>query len=672
MASRRDFLKNAAKAGLGLTVLPSCATTIVRKINSATRENYFEYIIIGSGAGGGPLAANLARRKKKVLLLEAGPRSIGKTVKIPAFHALASEEKHISWNYFVKHYKDESRQRKDSKYVDGKGILYPRAATLGGCTAHNAMITMYPDNQDFDDIVTLTGDKSWNSNDMRSYFQRLERCQYRNRKLPVSIPVGPTVVTRFVDNPSRSGFDGWLPTDTTETGTLLKLLKNDPRLLAMVLASVKEEGVANELVDFLKNKTIDPNHWRYLTGKKGGENRKTEGVFNIPKATLKGQRYGVREYLEGTENDPTYGSYLTIRSGCLVEKIIMNGNRAIGVRYRDGSFDETASFYQASPHFSRAAYGESSVEEVMCSEKGEVIVCAGAFNSPQLLMLSGIGDPEYLKTNCKVPLPGVGKNLQDRYELGVVSKLNGMFSTLEECRFEISQSDPCYQDYIVDPKNSLYGSNGVVIGLIKRSHPENQKPDLIIFGVPGDFRGYKPGYSKQATSTPDHFTWCILKGHTANTAGEVLLNVENPTDPTAPPEINFNYFDEGNDKTGNDLAAMVKGIEIARKINSKGPLKKIIEEEVFPGRDKVGNKLAESIVNESWGHHASCSNKMGRLEKDKFAVVDSNFRVHKTQGLRIVDASVFPKIPGFFIVLPIYMIAEKATDVILKDAEKRA
>jgi choline dehydrogenase len=77
--------------------------------------------------------------------------------------------------------------------------------------------------------------------------------------------------------------------------------------------------------------------------------------------------------------------------------------------------------------------------------------------------------------------------------------------------------------------------------------------------------------------------------------------------------------------------------------------------------------LKQFIKNEAWGHHASCSNKMG-LDDDPFAVVDSEFRVHGTEGLRIVDASVFPKIPGLFIVVPIYMIAEKASDVIVASA----
>jgi choline dehydrogenase len=90
--------------------------------------------------------------------------------------------------------------------------------------------------------------------------------------------------------------------------------------------------------------------------------------------------------------------------------------------------------------------------------------------------------------------------------------------------------------------------------------------------------------------------------------------------------------------------------------------------EVVPGPE-YDNRAAVGrfVSNEAWGHHASCSNRMGPAG-DRMAVVDSNFRVHGLTGLRVVDASVFPRIPGFFIVTPIYMISEKASDAILADA----
>jgi choline dehydrogenase len=112
----------------------------------------------------------------------------------------------------------------------------------------------------------------------------------------------------------------------------------------------------------------------------------------------------------------------------------------------------------------------------------------------------------------------------------------------------------------------------------------------------------------------------------------------------------------------------MKGVEFVRDMNLH--LGSLIGDEEWPG--KLGDtpeKLREFIQNEAWGHHASCTNKIG-ADNDALAVLDSRFRVRKTQGLRVVDASVFPKIPGYFIVSAVYMISEKASDVIIEDARK--
>ena len=96
-----------------------------------------------------------------------------------------------------------------------------------------------------------------------------------------------------------------------------------------------------------------------------------------------------------------------------------------------------------------------------------------------------------------------------------------------------------------------------------------------------------------------------------------------------------------------------------------------MKREVFPGPEvRTREEIARFVRDHAWGHHASCSNKMGP-KSDGTAVVDNRFRVHGTKGLRVVDASVFPRIPGFFVVAPVYMLAEKATDAILADADKK-
>jgi choline dehydrogenase len=130
--------------------------------------------------------------------------------------------------------------------------------------------------------------------------------------------------------------------------------------------------------------------------------------------------------------------------------------------------------------------------------------------------------------------------------------------------------------------------------------------------------------------------------------------------------VNFHYFSEGSDKKGTDLDAVVAGVQFVREMNKTLGIIK----EICPGPGYESTQLLrEFIQNEAWGHHASCTNKIG-ADDDPMAVLDSRFKVRKTKGLRVVDASVFPKIPGYFIVSAIYMISEKAADVIIEDARR--
>jgi choline dehydrogenase len=598
----------------------------------------FEYVIVGSGAGGGPLAANLSRAGRRVLLIEAGSADAGgANYAVPVFHAHATEDPAMRWDYFVKHW--ENPPAADSKYTAAAGgILYPRAGTLGGCTAHHAMITVYPDDADWNHIAQATGDPSWSSDRMRRYFQRLERCTYRE---PWQDLVGDI---------SGHGYDGWLPTSRAAA----RLAVQDRQLIDICRAAAESVGIEG-LVESLLYGLLDPNDKRMVAAPGG-----REGLFLTPLGVGEGRRYGPRDYVLATAK--AFPENLTVLTEALVTRVLFDGTRAVGVE-----FLPQAHAYRADPNAAKTGPPWETVKSSLAAARAsrEVILAAGAFNSPQLLMLSGIGPAEQLKSrNIPVVIdrPGVGQNLQDRYEVTVVSQLEREFELLRDCRLAPSGpgEDPCF-DVWERERSGIYATNGVVIGIIRRSRESRILPDLYIFGLPGTFRGYYPGYAGPATSK-DHFCWAILKGHTNNTAGEVRLRSADPRDT---PEILFRYFEESNDAAGEDLDSVVAGVEFARAINRR--LKIPVVERVPGPQVRTPAEIADFVRREAWGHHASCSNKMGPAS-DMTAVVDSRFRVYGATGLRVVDASVFPRIPGLFIVTAVYMISEKASDVILAEA----
>ena len=194
----------------------------------------------------------------------------------------------------------------------------------------------------------------------------------------------------------------------------------------------------------------------------------------------------------------------------------------------------------------------------------------------------------------------------------------------------------------------------------------SRTPDIFCLALLGLFRGYFPNYSALFAENLNYLTGGCAEAHTNNCAGRVKLT---PSDPRDTPIINFHYFDEGNDDRGEDIAAVVEGIRFVRKITQYFKDKKLIAQEELPGDSVQSDEELKAFARaRAWGHHASSTCAIGRREQG--GVLTSDFRVHGTQGLRVVDASVFPRIPGFFIVSAVYMIAEKAADVISADARK--
>jgi choline dehydrogenase len=619
-------------------------------------DDEFDYIVVGSGAGGGTLAARLAEGGRSVLLLEAGgdPRQLSGTnddqpginrlpddYDVPSFHGFASENDAMRWDFFVRHYTSEALQEKDPKYVrvyrgqPVNGILYPRAGTLGGCTAHNAMIFVYPHNADWDGIANLTGDVSWSADAMRQYFMRLENCHHRKIERWLA-KVGP--------NPSRHGWDGWLQVEKAIPAAAIEDHGLVEVLLDSATTAFEDIGQPIKRLQNILVSDADPNDWRLVI-------QNAVGVRYTPLATRNHARMGTRE--RALETAKKYPDRLRVELDALATRVLLDErNRAIGVEYLKGE-----RLYRA---HGQPGTGSGTLSQAQATR--EVILCGGAFNTPQLLMLSGIGPRavlEPLGIPVRVELPGVGKNLQDRYEVGVVNRMSfDRWEILNGATF--GRGDPQYREWM-EKREGVYTSNGAVLAAILRSQPERPLPDLFCFALLGLFGGYFPGYSALEVTKPNYLTWAILKAHTQNRAGEVVLRSADPRDT---PLINFHYFDEGSDTEGEDLQSVVAGIRFVRKLTAKLREQGLIAAEEQPGDAlQSDQQLMDFVRSVAWGHHASCTCAIGPREGG--GVLGSDFRVHGAERLRVVDASVFPRIPGFFIVSAVYMVAEKAADVIL-------
>ncbi|HEX4985339.1 MAG TPA: GMC oxidoreductase [Burkholderiales bacterium] len=695
----------------------------------------FDFIVIGSGAGGGPLAARLARAGKRVLLIEAGrdpavERACGgdpvvpeafeewrwrEAYGVPGYHAAATEDPDMSWNFSVRHYERDEVQRGDPKYfsqhdpsatggIGRGGILYPRSSALGGCTAHNAMIIVRPNDYDWDRIASLTGDESWRSERMQGYFSRIEKCKYEDvfrefirnfwwRAGDLGLRVVKFVNPRSQLDRAGHGRSGWQATSFVSPALLLSILRTD-RIFRRLLIIVGKTVLGDRRLQWWWRQAIfSLDVAKALDANDLNKRRQSpDGINLVPIATDGVRRSGVREWLLQTARD--YPDHLVIETGIFARRILLANDgqgtppRAHGVEVVRG-----AGIYRAG--VSPQVPGES----LNYFAREEVIVCAGAFNSPQLLMLSGIGDPGHLKergiagigdangvVGGVVALPGVGRNLQDRYEISVVSELDEEFPCLQGASFQPNDaSDPIAREWR-RMGEGLYTTNGGALAIlldskVSQALREEMRsiPDLLILGFPAAFRGYYWGWSREllkasgnaAKETRNLWSWVILKAYTSNVGGVVRLRTADALDQ---PEINFNSFGDGHE---DDLRALVHAVKYVRRLNaSRGSP---INHEKQPGEDlrNDSGELEDWIRREAWGHHACGTCRIGSQpwqadagKVEDMAVVDSKFRVHGVKGLRVVDASVFPQIPGYFICSAVFMIGEKAADTIIADCAK--
>jgi choline dehydrogenase-like flavoprotein len=495
------------------------------------------------------------------------------------------------------------------------------------------MIFVYPSNADWDQLADLTGDPSWRADRMRTYFERLEECRHRGAK---------PVLGRFGINPSRHGYSGWLPVEKASPADAIR----DDKIRKVFATSVRNALQEIGLPGLGRLESAgDPNDWRAVT-----DNR--FGACYTPMTTRNHQRVGTRERLLAVRE--RYPDRLTIELDALATRVIFDDQkRAIGVEYLKGD-----RLYAA-----HARPSTAPGERRQAIARREVILAGGAFNTPQLLMLSGVG-PEPVLRRHQIPvvaaLENVGRNLQDRYEVPVVNRIREPWDMLDGATY--TTDDRQYRDW-QSQRRGAYISNGALLSVIARSSPGQPSPDLYCYALLGKFNGYAPGYSRDLP--PNYLTWVVLKGHTNNVAGDVTLA---SADPRVRPEINFRYFEDGSDASGDDLAGVVNGVRLVRRM-TQGLAEPLGLVEELPGPECATDEQVRDFVREhAWGHHASCTCAIG--PRDRGGVLSGDFSVYGTRALRVVDASVFPRVPGLFIASAVYMVGEKAADVIIADARR--
>ncbi|KAF1851106.1 GMC oxidoreductase [Cucurbitaria berberidis CBS 394.84] len=611
------------------TLASALALLSLKAVTAASVDNKtYEYIVVGSGPGGAPLAANLARAGHSVLLLEAGDDQT-ENVNVSQWQNFnaAGNDPATRWDFFVRHsgdsYQDARFKHRTWRKPDGTfyvgteappgsaplGIYYPRAGTLGGCAMHNGCLTMLPNDADWDDIAKITGDNSWSHEKMRKYLVKLEKVHYNST--------------------SPHGHDGYLDMTMLDPGYTTSA---DAKLLSELAAQAAgyEASSASSLLQ------------RDMNGNQPDRDNLVGPFGGVSHINPNGRRSSPGYYVRDTANAGKYP--LTISLDTLATKIIFDKSgpkpKAVGIEYLQGK-----SLYGADPRYNAADKGTPG--KAFASK--EVIISGGTFNSPQLLLLSGIGPREELNTYgipLVLDLPGVGKSVADNYEIGILSL----------------------------GKRAVTGKSEIFPNFYKTT--QGAIRDIYMWCGSFAFEGFWPGFPNRPpnfneTYGPNQYECALVHMNPRSQAGVVQLQSPNPREV---PVINLNFFEQaGSDK---DLQALYEGVNWVRswlsKVDPSAPNSLAPFTELHPCQGEIGKQDCTVdtqkvyIKEQSYSHHATSSCKIG-ADSDRLAVLDSKFRVRGVTNLRVVDASSFPKVPGGFPVLPTMMLSEKATEDILAE-----
>ncbi|GAB5480283.1 MAG: choline dehydrogenase [Parasphingorhabdus sp.] len=528
----------------------------------------WDYIIIGAGSAGCVLANRLtADGRNRVLLLEAGGSDKNILVQMPTALSYPMASQTYNWGY---HSDPEPA-------LDGRQISCPRGKGLGGTSSINGMVYVRGHSCDFDEWEQ-SGARGWSYTDCLPYFQRSETWQggaddYRGGSGPLGVGGGNNMsgnplYQTFIDAGVQAGYP----------------------------------------------KTEDYNGYRQ------------EG-FGAMHMTVRG---GIRESTARAYLDPVKKrTNLTVWTGALVDRLIMEGKRAAGV-----------------------ALERSGVATTVFAAK-EVILAAGSIASPALLQRSGIGAKSVLQdagVKQVHDLPGVGENLQDHLEVYFQFhckepvSLNNKLGWFSKLMIGIQW---------VLFKSGLGATNHFESCAFIRSYAGRKSPDIQYHFLPAAMR---------YDGTPS------LKGHgfqvhvgpnKPKSRGRVRIK---SADPSEAPSILYNYMQHPD-----DVSVWRQCIRLTREIISQPAMDAYRGDELQPGTDIDTDEQIDAWVkdNVESAYHPCGTCKMGSPD-DPLAVVDTECRVIGLDSLRVVDASVFPTVTNGNINAPTIMVAERASDIILR------
>ncbi len=527
----------------------------------------YDHVIVGAGAAGAVLAARLGEDAgRTICVLEAGPPDSNPYIRIPAGFMKTKFDPRVTWQF----------RSEPGAAIAGRRIDLVQGRTLGGGGAVNGMLYVRGQRRDFDGWAE-SGNHGWSYADVLPYFMRSEcrigagddRYRGRTGPIPVTDVDFPDVLCdAFIDSAVASG----LPRNPDYNGAT-------------------QHGAG-----------------RFQAAIQDGKRVSSARAFLRP-ARRRGN--------------------IDVRTHAQATRICVDGRRANGVEYRDGSGDTRT-----------------------VSARRGVILAAGAINSPKLLQLSGIGPAALLRAHgvqVVHELAGVGENLRDHFGPRLVHRTRGVRSLNERARgVSLAVEIACW----LLGRPSIIGVPPALCYAHAMSDPSLRDPDIGFAFAPASMKGGTFGNLDDFPGMT-----CATWKHRPDSRGHVRLS---SNDPLAPPLIEFNYLSDERDRQ-----VAVASLKVARTIFAAMPMAGYVAAELIPGREVVtDDELLDAARRQgSTNYHPVGTCRMGPAG-DPGAVVGPDLAVHGIDGLHVVDASIMPAMPSANTYAATLMIAEKGADQI--------